>query len=460
MLRSGDVWSAGYQPSGVEPDSYEVEFTRGSRPNITRRDGAITTMLEVVVSPENDAEVRRVSISNARPSGRAKSRSPLMPNSCLAPRPPTRRIRPSRRCSSRPNIDAEARRSPGDAAAALAGGCRGLGGASRRRRRRDHRASRKSKPIAPVSSAAAASTRSPIAVMDGRPLSEHCRHRARSVFAFAAACGYQPGETVRIAFWTMVAPIARRGAGSGRQASRRQRLRARGHAGVDPGAGAAAPSREWMPTRRSLFQRLAGHVLYADPSLRPSSDIIRRGSGGPAGLWAQGISGDMPIVLVRIDDIEDIAIVAPIAARPRILADEATRRRSRDPERTGVLLRSGSAHAIETLVRTSQSRPLRRGADDARRRVRPARRPDFAGDARAAAGRGAGRAGRRAAEACRSSSTACARPALLRRRRRRRSTPRSSPRPLRAAPDLEFFNGLGGFAADGREYVTILAPGK
>ena len=26
--------------------------------------------------------------------------------------------------------------------------------------------------------------------------------------------------------------------------------------------------------------------------------------------------------------------------------------------------------------------------------------------------------------------------------------------------DLEFFNGLGGFAEDGREYVTILGPGQ
>jgi len=62
----------------------------------------------------------------------------------------------------------------------------------------------------------------------------------------------------------------------------------------------------------SLFQRLAGHVLYADPSTRPSSDAIRRGGGTPAALWAQGISGDIPIVLVRIDDIEDIAIVGQL----------------------------------------------------------------------------------------------------------------------------------------------------
>ena len=60
---SGQVWSAAYQPSGVEPDSYEVAFSE-DHVEIRRRDGAIATTLEVVVSPEHDAEVRRVSITN------------------------------------------------------------------------------------------------------------------------------------------------------------------------------------------------------------------------------------------------------------------------------------------------------------------------------------------------------------------------------------------------------------
>src|SRR4029077_20126950 len=59
----GQVWSAAYQPSGAEPDSYEVAFSE-DHVEIRRRDGAIGTTLEVVVSPEHDAEVRRVSISN------------------------------------------------------------------------------------------------------------------------------------------------------------------------------------------------------------------------------------------------------------------------------------------------------------------------------------------------------------------------------------------------------------
>ena len=60
---SGQVWSAAYQPSGVEPDTYEVVFSE-DRVEIRRRDGAIATALEIVVSPEHDAEVRRVSITN------------------------------------------------------------------------------------------------------------------------------------------------------------------------------------------------------------------------------------------------------------------------------------------------------------------------------------------------------------------------------------------------------------
>ena len=59
----GTVWSAGYQPTGVEPDSYGATLLE-DRVEIVRRDGTITTKLEVIVSPEDDAEARRVTISN------------------------------------------------------------------------------------------------------------------------------------------------------------------------------------------------------------------------------------------------------------------------------------------------------------------------------------------------------------------------------------------------------------
>jgi cyclic beta-1,2-glucan synthetase len=42
-----------------------------------------------------------------------------------------------------------------------------------------------------------------------------------------------------------------------------------------------------------------------------------------------------------------------------------------------------------------------------------------------------------------------------------RAAPLREPRePAAPRPELEFFNGLGGFAADGREYLTILGEGQ
>ncbi len=62
-VQTGEVWSAGYQPTGVEPDAYEVSFHE-DRAEFIRRDRSLTTTLDVVVSPEDDAEIRRVSITN------------------------------------------------------------------------------------------------------------------------------------------------------------------------------------------------------------------------------------------------------------------------------------------------------------------------------------------------------------------------------------------------------------
>src|SRR5580765_4130492 len=62
-VASGKRWSAGFQPSGEEPASYEVSFSE-DRAEFLRHDGAIATRLEVIVSAEDDAEVRRVSLTN------------------------------------------------------------------------------------------------------------------------------------------------------------------------------------------------------------------------------------------------------------------------------------------------------------------------------------------------------------------------------------------------------------
>ncbi len=51
-----------------------------------------------------------------------------------------------------------------------------------------------------------------------------------------------------------------------------------------------------------LFGRLAGALIYADPARRANAGILRANRRGQSGLWSYGISGDMPIVLLRISD--------------------------------------------------------------------------------------------------------------------------------------------------------------
>ena len=279
---------------------------------------------------------------------------------------------------------------------------------------------------------------------------------------FGDASGFRPGATVRIAFWTVVASSRsdvldlvdkHHDANAFERAATLAWTQAQvqlSHLGVDADEAA-------------LFQRLAGHVLYADSSMRPSSDAIRRGGGKQSGLWPQGISGDIPIVLVRIDDIEDIAIVGQL-----LRAHEYWRMKQLAVDLVILNERAASyvqdlQTALETIGPTSHSRPQVGGAP-ARGSVFVLRTDLLAAETRALL-------------------PSVARVVLVGRRREpvRPDQPSPGAETRRGTagethvarqriechlaipespPDLEFFNGLGGFAEDGREYVTILGAGQ
>ena len=62
-LESGEFWSTGYQPTLVEPKKYEVIFSEG-RAEFRRHDRGLELYTEIVVSPEDDIEMRRTRITN------------------------------------------------------------------------------------------------------------------------------------------------------------------------------------------------------------------------------------------------------------------------------------------------------------------------------------------------------------------------------------------------------------
>jgi cellobiose phosphorylase len=57
------------------------------------------------------------------------------------------------------------------------------------------------------------------------------------------------------------------------------------------------------------YSRLAGSVIYASAVRRAKASVLVQNRRGQSGLWSYGISGDLPIMLVRIRDAEKLDLV-------------------------------------------------------------------------------------------------------------------------------------------------------
>jgi cyclic beta-1,2-glucan synthetase len=454
-VRSGETWSAGYQPSTAEPDSYEVIFAE-DRAEITRRDGTITTTLEIVVSPEDDTEVHRVSIANH--GSRAREIEVTSYAELALARQPDDVAHPA---FSKLFVETEF---VPDLGAILA----------TRRRRSSGDPQVWAAHLAVVEGDASAEVqfetdrgrflgrgqtiRSAAAMTEGWPLSNSSGQVLDPIFSLRRRVTIPRGSAVRIAFWTIAAATR----GDLMDLADKHR---------DAMAFERASTLAWTQAQMQLhhlgistdeahlFQRLANHLLYSDATLRPAADVLKRGVGKASMLWAQGISGDLPIVLVRISEPEDLELV-----RKLLRAHEYWRLKQLAAdlvilnERATSYVQDLQTH-VDALVRMNQSMP-RLAGDDSRGAVFVLRTDLISPELRG-------------------QLLACARVVLhgdrgslaeqINRARDLKPTnpppPRSSPgtSPAISAPhrpDLEFFNGLGGFAEGGREYLTILDGGN
>jgi cyclic beta-1,2-glucan synthetase len=57
------------------------------------------------------------------------------------------------------------------------------------------------------------------------------------------------------------------------------------------------------------YQRLASGINYLDTQKRAATDVLARNARGQNGLWAYGISGDLPIMLVSVTNSADLSLV-------------------------------------------------------------------------------------------------------------------------------------------------------
>ncbi len=456
-MHTGAVWSAGHQPSGTEADTYEVTYAE-DRAELSRRDGSIATGLTIVVSAEHDAEIRRVSLTNLGSQERqieltSYAEIALAPQAADVAHPAFQ------------NLFVQTEFVP-DTGVLLA---------TRRPRSRDEQ------PIWAAHVAAVEeeadggviqyetdrarflgrgrSVRSPVSVIDGRPLSNTVGPVLDPIFSLRCRVRLAPGATAHAIFSTVVAESREvvldladkyRDSASFERATTLAWTQAQvqlHHLGIES-------------DEAHLYQRLANRIIYSDPSLRPSAGVLARNERGAPGLWAHGISGDLPIVMVRIDELEDLDIV-----RQLLRAHEYWRLKLLDVDLV-ILNEHGATYAqdlhdsLEALVRTSQSilapegHPGRGGVYILR------------GDQLSTEDRTLLQAAARAVLLSRRGSLADQVIRLERPPERvvapaappsARQTRVEAPAPR---PELEFFNGLGGFAVGGREYVTILGPGQ
>ena len=98
---SGELWSNLYHPMDKEPDRYSVHFPL-DRAEYRRRDNGIETRTELIVSPEDDVEIRRITINKSFHSGR-RIQATSYYELAMALLAPIASILPLISCSSRQN---------------------------------------------------------------------------------------------------------------------------------------------------------------------------------------------------------------------------------------------------------------------------------------------------------------------------------------------------------------------
>jgi cyclic beta-1,2-glucan synthetase len=206
-----------------------------------------------------------------------------------------------------------------------------------------------------------------------------------------------------------------------------------------------------------MFQTLAGRALYAAPLGHDQKKSIALNTKGQSGLWAHGISGDVPIVLVRIENAADLPFVVKLILGVEYLCRKglqidlvilnesaggyqqelqaALRRAVEQVMGTHAERRSGSVYPIianqlsdddRTLLIAVSRVVLRADGPSLKAQLKPPHADNSL-------------------------------PALL--------TPRALLEPYGASDEedtdaLIFFNGWGGFTPDGREYRIVLKNGN
>ena len=300
---TGRIWSPTYQPVGQDPSDFEAVFEL-DKVTYRSRDGDFETQLQVTVSPEDDVEVRRLSITNR--GDRPREIEVTSYAEIVLGRPEDDLAHPSfGKLFIETEFDAPSagilfsRRPRGaDEAPAWAFHVLGvegrLGGAVEWESDRARFIGRGRTLANPVA-------------LEGRALSGTAGAVLDPAATLRDRVRLAPGAFVRVTFATGIAPNRETALTLVRK-YRDGSVAARAFSMAFTNVHITLQHLGLSDDQAMLFDRLASRVFGVDASCISPGDIARN-QLGQSNLWGYGISGDLPIVLVRITETASIPLV-------------------------------------------------------------------------------------------------------------------------------------------------------
>ena len=321
---SGALWSAAYQPVRAKPATSDVRFY-AHKAEFRRTDHEIELTMEIAVAPDDDVEIRRITLHNrderprrlaltsygevvmaaAPADGRHPAFNKLFIESEYLPELDMLLFRRRPRAESEaPVFLAHLALAAGDTQT-LAGGQK-QAGITHSSAYESDRARFLGRGSARSSCPAGAAFGRRRASAGG--LSGTVGATLDPIMSLQREIDLQPGESLQLAFLTLAAD------------SRAKLLdiagRYRSWPAIEQAIGQARSRAELELRQSSLstvelerFQTLLSALLYPQPGLRAAPATLAANTRGQPALWAHGISGDYPILLVRIADEEGLGVI-------------------------------------------------------------------------------------------------------------------------------------------------------
>lgn len=451
-LATGDFWSTAYQPTLRSIKDYEAIFTQ-ARAEFRQRHGGLEIHTEISVSPEDDVELRRITITNRSPLTRtieltsysevvmapqtADSAHPAFSNLFVQTEfiPSSSAILCTRRARS------ETEKPPYLLHLMTAQGGQ-AGGVSCETDR--SRFVGRGRTLA-----------SPAAMQAILPLSNTAGSVLDPAIALRRTVSLAPHETAVV---DLVIGMAETREAALAHVEKYQSSRMADRAFDLAWTHSQVILRQLNAAEADaqLYARLASALIYADPARRAPANILRTNRRGQSGLWSYGISGDAPLVLLRISNPDNGELARQLIQAHAywrlkgltvdlvILNEDDSVYRQSLQERITSLVSSGiEAQMLERpggiFVRRLDQIP-----NEDRILLQSAARIVLDDEK-----------GTLLEQLDRKAVLENSAPALA--VKRSGGTDKPAPLPKR---DLVFANGLGGFTRDGHEYIITLQPGQ